>query len=107
MNDYDRLTRERLLAEVRSRLQTNLGPHSRDLFEHALESISEGSCLFLKALEDALVSPVTSNRSLQNQPVGVESKPATLRCLIHIRLLDADKRLFNIWFWPAQPRDEN
>jgi hypothetical protein len=39
MNDYDRLTRERLLAEVRSRLQTNLGPHSRDLFEHALESI--------------------------------------------------------------------
>ena len=28
-------------------------------------------------------------RSLQNQPVGVESKPATLRCFIHIRFLDA------------------
>jgi hypothetical protein len=29
------------------------------------------------------------HRSLQNQPVGVKSKPATLRCLIRIKFLDA------------------
>jgi hypothetical protein len=33
------------------------------------------------------------HRSLQNQPAGVESKPATLRCFIHIRFLDARKGL--------------
>jgi MFS-type transporter involved in bile tolerance (Atg22 family) len=31
------------------------------------------------------------HRSLQNQPAGVESKPATLRCFIHIWFLDASK----------------
>ena len=30
---------------------------------------------------------------LQKQPVGVESKPATLRCFIHIGFCDASKRL--------------
>jgi len=29
------------------------------------------------------------HRPLQNQPVGVESKPATLRCFIHTSFLDA------------------
>ncbi len=36
------------------------------------------------------------HRSLQNQPAGVESKPATLRCFIHIKFLDASKGLFNL-----------
>ena len=35
------------------------------------------------------------HRSLQNQPAGVESKPATPRCSIHIRFLNASKGLFN------------
>src|ERR1700679_1486943 len=35
------------------------------------------------------------HRSLQNQPVGVESKPVTERWLIHIRFLGASKWLFN------------
>ena len=30
-------------------------------------------------------------RSLQNQPSGVESKPATQGCFIHVRFLDASK----------------
>ena len=34
------------------------------------------------------------HRSLHNQPAGVESRPATLRCFIHIRVLDASKGLF-------------
>jgi AraC-like DNA-binding protein len=29
------------------------------------------------------------HRSLQNQPAGVESKPATLRCFIHIKFFDS------------------
>ena len=67
MSDYDQPTRERLLAEVRSRLQTDLGPQTRDLFERAVESIQEGSCLFLKALEDALAkSPERLERELRN-----------------------------------------
>jgi hypothetical protein len=37
------------------------------------------------------------HRSLQNQPVGVESKPATSRCFIHIRRLDAGKGFFNFF----------
>jgi hypothetical protein len=37
----------------------------------------------------------TCHRSLQNQPAGVESKPATPRCSIHIRFLNASKGLFN------------
>ena len=36
-------------------------------------------------------------RSLQNQPAGVESKPATPRCLIHISFLDTSKGLFNFF----------
>jgi len=35
------------------------------------------------------------HRSLQNQPAGVESKPATLRCFIHITLLDPSKWHFH------------
>jgi hypothetical protein len=67
MSDYNQPTRERLLAEVRSRLQTDLGPHTRDLFEHAVESIQEGSWLFLKALEDALAkAPERLERELRN-----------------------------------------
>ena len=31
------------------------------------------------------------HRSLQNQPIGVASKPATLKAFIYIRLLDAAK----------------
>jgi hypothetical protein len=31
------------------------------------------------------------HRSLQNQPIGVESKPATLRCFIHINFCDSSK----------------
>jgi hypothetical protein len=33
------------------------------------------------------------HRSLQNQPVGVESKPATPKCPFQIRFLDSDKNL--------------
>jgi hypothetical protein len=35
------------------------------------------------------------HRSLQNQPVRVESKPAIPRCFFHIMFLGASKRLFN------------
>ncbi len=31
------------------------------------------------------------HRSLENQPAGVESKPATPRCFIHIKFLGAGK----------------
>jgi hypothetical protein len=40
------------------------------------------------------VAGIICHRSLQNQPVRVESKPATPRCLIHINFLDADKGFF-------------
>ena len=35
------------------------------------------------------------HRSLQNQPVRVESKPATLRCLVHIKFPGAGKGPLN------------
>ncbi len=37
------------------------------------------------------------HRSLQNQPRRVESKPATPKCLIHIKFLDPSKRHFNFF----------
>ena len=37
------------------------------------------------------------HRSLQNQPVRVESKPATPRWFIHIKLLDVSKGLINLF----------
>ena len=57
MSDYDTPRRERLLAEVRARLQTDLGPETRDLFERALEAIPKDSPLYLGALEETLATP--------------------------------------------------
>jgi hypothetical protein len=48
------------------------------------------------------VFPFFCHRSLQNQPLGVESKPATPRRLIHIWFLDLSKWLFN-FFISASP----
>jgi hypothetical protein len=45
----------------------------------------------LRILAARRFRPVRCHRSLQNQPAGVESKPATPRCLIHIGFLDVGK----------------
>jgi hypothetical protein len=42
-------------------------------------------------------SGLLCHRSLENQPVGVESKPATLRRFVHIRFLDPGKGLFDFF----------
>ena len=43
------------------------------------------------------------HRSLQNQPLGVESKPATPRCFIHISFLKAGKRITHpLLKWTSQ-----
>jgi hypothetical protein len=49
MSNYDIPSRERLAAEVRARLETDLGPHTRAFFEDVLESIPEEQ--FVKSLE--------------------------------------------------------
>ena len=43
------------------------------------------------------------HRSLQNHPAGVESKPATLRCFIHIKFLDPSKGLFDYFVSAGGP----
>jgi hypothetical protein len=58
------------------------------------------SALLLTALRYADPSEKRSEKvccqlSLHNQPVGVESEPATLRREIHIGFLDAGEALFN------------
>jgi integrase len=45
----------------------------------------------------ALEEWLRCHRSLQNQPVRVESKPATLRCLIHIMFFDPGKGFLNFF----------
>jgi len=68
MSNYDIPRRERLAAEIRSRLETDLGPHTRDLFERALESLpTDQSVLFLEALEEELAkAPERLERELRN-----------------------------------------
>ena len=44
-----------------------------------------------------ILDHASCHQSLQNQPAGVESKPATMRRLIDIRFLDASKRLFQFF----------
>jgi transposase-like protein len=61
-----------------------------ELQRHVRSHVAEGSTL----LTDSLKSyEGLCHRSLENQPVGVESKPATPRWLIHIRFLDGSKGL--------------
>ena len=57
MSSHGRPSREHLAAELRSRLQTDLGPYTRALFERALTKIPEDSELFLEALADELAKP--------------------------------------------------
>ena len=67
MSNYDTPRRGHLLAEVRSRLETDLGPETRGYFEHVLEDIPTGSELFLGALEDYLaMAPERLERQLAN-----------------------------------------
>lgn len=67
MSTYDMPRRERLTAEVQARLQTELGPHTRVLFENALELLPLESPLFLQALEENLaMSPERLERELTN-----------------------------------------
>lgn len=59
--------REQLETEVCARLQTELGPHTRRLLEHALESLPQESPLFLEALEEHLaMAPERLERELRN-----------------------------------------
>jgi len=67
MSNYDAPRRERLLTEVRSRLQTDLGPFTRALFERALEAIPKDSPLYLETLEETLTkAPERLERELVN-----------------------------------------
>jgi hypothetical protein len=67
MSNYDTPRRERLAAEVRSRLQTDLGPETRALFERALEAIPKDSPLYLETLEEELAkAPERLERELAN-----------------------------------------
>lgn len=67
MSNYDIPRREHLLAEVRSRLQTDLGPYSRAMFERALGAIPKDSPLFLETLEEELAkAPERLERELRN-----------------------------------------
>jgi hypothetical protein len=50
--------RERLAAELRVRLQTDLGPYTRTWFERALEMVpNEKSVFFFELLEEQLARP--------------------------------------------------
>ena len=67
MSNYDTPRREHLLAEVRSRLQTDLGPFTRGLFERALEAIPKEPPLYLETLEEELAkAPERLERELMN-----------------------------------------
>jgi hypothetical protein len=68
MSNYDIPIRERLLAEVRSRLQTDLGPHTRSFLESALENIpKDQSASYLETLEEELAkAPERLERELTN-----------------------------------------
>jgi hypothetical protein len=67
MSNYDTPRREHLLAEVRSRLQRDLGPYTRALFEGALDAIPKDSALYLETLEEELAkAPERLERELRN-----------------------------------------
>ncbi len=67
MTTHDKPRQEHLAAELRARLQTDLGPYTRKMFEHALEKIPNGSELFLEALEGELARPADRlERELRN-----------------------------------------
>jgi hypothetical protein len=67
MSNYDTPRREHLSGEVRSRLQMDLGPFTRALFERALEAIPKESPLFLETLEEELAkTPERLERELTN-----------------------------------------
>ena len=57
MNNHSVPSRERLAAELRSRLQTDLGPYTRAFFERVLSEIPEASELTREALADELAKP--------------------------------------------------
>jgi hypothetical protein len=67
------------------------GEHISD---HPLEM---GANLVVDDLKYTIVLLNQCHRSLQNQPRMVESKPATLKCFIHIRFLDSSKRFFSFF----------
>jgi hypothetical protein len=67
MSDHDIPKRERLAAQVHSRLQTDLPPHTRALLERAQSLLPEGSELYLAALEEMLaMAPERLERQLAN-----------------------------------------
>ena len=67
MSSHVRPSREHLAVEVRSRLQKDLGPYTRVLFERALETIPQASEDALQALEDELAkAPERLERELRN-----------------------------------------
>lgn len=65
-NDMPR--REHLAAAVRARLQTDVGPLTREWLEHALEMIpNEQTILFFELLEEELAKPPERvDRELRN-----------------------------------------
>ena len=81
MSNYDIPKREHLLAEVRSRLERDLGPQTRAFFERALEAIPKDSALYLETLEEELAKmPERLERELRNthQNSGVRwTRPGT------------------------------
>jgi hypothetical protein len=82
MSNYDTPRRERLAAEVRARLQTDLGPHTRALFERVLEVVPKDSPLFLETLEEELAKvPERLERELVNthRNTGVRRTRPTLK----------------------------
>jgi DNA-binding transcriptional regulator YbjK len=67
MSDHNISKRERLAAEVRSRLQADLPPHTRELFERAQTLLPDGSELYLATLEEMLaMAPERLERQLAN-----------------------------------------
>ena len=68
MSNYDIPKREHLLAEVRLRLETDPGPHTRRFLESALENIpKDQSATYLETLGEELAkSPERLERELTN-----------------------------------------
>ena len=67
--------------------------------QYGTPSIKRHSKTYTPAPSSKPLQPEKSldcHRSLQNQPVRVESKPATPRCFIHIRFLGAGNGLFQV-----------
>ncbi len=67
MSEHGIPKREHLAAQIRARLETDLPPHTRALFERAQTLLPEGSELYLASIEEMLaMAPERLERQLAN-----------------------------------------